>query len=388
MNAPATRTSPGVVLVQPMPPDLAASPEFRYLADQVRVQVEAVFGATVAPGSPEAAGLPLLVVGPRTLLTRRSLRLMARALDRAPGGAVVPLRLATRLATRSQDEGDPPGVYTLRGFEQLEETFLDGSPLPDRAPGPPPAVLLAPERAAKVLAEGRPGDPDRPLPEVDGAVTAGLCHEFVDYYGVAREDILPFLPQAAETVLEVGCARGATGRLLQERLGCRVTGVELNPVVAREASRHLHRVVAGDIETLDPTTLGAPFDAVVATELFEHLTRQEAFLGRVRDLLAPGGRLILSVPNVGHYSVVEDLIAGRWDYLPIGLLCHTHYRFFTRRTLEDWLAVAGFRSVEIVPQTTELPERFVDQLGPGLEIDRDSLATQGFYVVASTAPST
>ena len=51
--------------------------------------------------------------------------------------------------------------------------------------------------------------------------------------------------------------------------------------------------------------------------------------------VTPGGRLVLSVPNVGHWAVVEDLLAGRWDYLPIGLLCYTHYRFFTRRTLAD-----------------------------------------------------
>jgi hypothetical protein len=86
------------------------------------------------------------------------------------------------------------------------------------------------------------------------------------------------------------------------------------------------------------------------------------------------------VPNVGHYSVIEDLLAGRWDYLPVGLLCSTHYRFFTRRTLEDMLRAAGFDDFEIVSQPTEKPE-WLDALPATLEIDPDSLATQGFYVV-------
>jgi 2-polyprenyl-3-methyl-5-hydroxy-6-metoxy-1,4-benzoquinol methylase len=122
------------------------------------------------------------------------------------------------------------------------------------------------------------------------------------------------------------------------------------------------------------------FDAVLALELVEHLTETENFLTRVKNLLAPGGRAIFSIPNVGHYSVVEDLIAGRWDYLPIGLLCYTHFRFFTRHTLADWLRRAGIERFELVPQKTEppeSPERFTGQF----ETDLESLSTKGFYVL-------
>ena len=45
------------------------------------------------------------------------------------------------------------------------------------------------------------------------------------------------------------------------------------------------------------------------------------------QVLPPGGVVVLSVPNVGHWSVVADLLAGRWDYLPAGLVCVTHLRF-------------------------------------------------------------
>jgi hypothetical protein len=78
--------------------------------------------------------------------------------------------------------------------------------------------------------------------------------------------------------------------------------------------------------------------------------------------------------------VVEDLLAGRWDYLPIGLLCYTHYRFFTRRTLEDWLRRSGLERFTLHPQRTELPARFA-QLPAPFEVDRESLGTKGFYVV-------
>ena len=157
-----------------------------------------------------------------------------------------------------------------------------------------------------------------------------------------------------------------------------MTGVELNPEVARDAATRLHRVIVGDVEDLD---IGERFDAVIATELFEHLQYPESFLAKMKPLLRPGGRIVMSVPNVGHYSIVEDLLAGRWDYVPMGLLCYTHFRFFTRATLESWIERSGFSSYEIVAQKTELPENFTADLGGRFEIDPESLATSGFYVV-------
>ena len=190
--------------------------------------------------------------------------------------------------------------------------------------------------------------------------------------------------------------------------------VPQDEVVGREAANHLHRVVVGDVE--DPATVAelkagreeaaggrdagaqgtkdeAGFDALLALELFEHLVEPERFLARIRPLVRPGGRIILSVPNVGHHSVVRDLLAGRWDYLPIGILCYTHYRFYTRRTLEDWLARCGFPEARLVPQRTAAPDWLAAAEGAavesgggglaglGLPLDEDSLTTKGFYVL-------
>lgn len=396
-QAPPIDSRAVIVLNVHAPPEYAEAPEFEYLMSWVSSQAEAVAGPVVRvdrnrtgdarPGRElaERSRGPLLVLDCRTLLTGRSLQRMLRALEEG-ARAVTPVRLADTDLPAEQP------IYTLRGFEVLEERVLRGG-LPGvgtgrRQPSPPlPALLLAPDTIPLGVGAGELlGEPERTLPGVQ-PISAGLCHAFADYYGQGRDDVLPLLPEDCREVLEIGCGRGATGRLIQERLGCRVTGIDLNPVVARAAAEVLHRTVAGDVlrVTGGLAREGARFDAVVAFELFEHLTDQETFLAAARRLLRPGGRIVLSVPNVGHHAIVADLLAGRWDYLPIGLLCFTHFRFFTRRTLEDWLRRCGFDRFEILAQTTELPEAFeggrTEAAFGGLELDRESLATKGFYVV-------
>lgn len=342
----------------------AHAPEFQYLLSHVLLEARAVFDHVMpmAAGEGRVEGrfdAVLLLSSAKVLLCRRSLAAMWSALQ-AGAREVRPYRLA--------DVGAGSPIYTLRGYERAERAFLEKGPTgPRSAPVNPsrrPVALMIYE------------DPERPS-GATGIAHAGLFHEFIDYYGEVRSDILPFVPEGAKEVLEVGCGRGVTGRLLQEKLGCRVTGVELNPVVAREAAKHLHRVIQGDVQTME---IGGGYDAILGLEVVEHLVEAEAFLARIRKLLAPGGRAILSIPNVGHYSIVEDLIAGRWDYLPIGLLCYTHYRFFTGKTLEDWLRRAGIERFELVPQKTELPG-WIGEVSGRFETDPESLATKGFYVL-------
>jgi cyclopropane fatty-acyl-phospholipid synthase-like methyltransferase len=132
--------------------------------------------------------------------------------------------------------------------------------------------------------------------------------------------------------------------VLTKRLGCSVTGVELSPESAESARRHCEKVVVGDAETLDLERAldGALFDAVVFADVLEHLREPGTVLHRLRPLLAEGGAVIASIPNVAHASVRLALLAGEFRYREAGLLDRTHLRFFTRESIQDLFEASGY----------------------------------------------
>ncbi|MGH7402305.1 MAG: class I SAM-dependent methyltransferase [Candidatus Rokuibacteriota bacterium] len=153
--------------------------------------------------------------------------------------------------------------------------------------------------------------------------------------------------------LDVGAADG----FLAERLtaqGWSVTALERDPELAARARGRCKEVVVADLESAPPLLHG-PFDAIVYGDVLEHLSDPRATLLALDRTLAPGGTVIVSVPNVAHLWVRLSLLLGRFDYADRGILDRTHLRFFTRRTLVDFLWGAGLIVVELAVTPVPLP---------------------------------
>ena len=145
-------------------------------------------------------------------------------------------------------------------------------------------------------------------------------------------------------VLDVGCGFATTSARI-EQLGNQVTGIDESREIVAVASQRLSRVVTADLQQAD---LGdEQFDVILFADVLEHLAWPVGVLKRYLRWLAPGGSVIVSLPNVGLWSVRFAHLFGRWEYEETGVLDRTHLRFFTRRSARWLLAQAELRPEKI-----------------------------------------
>ncbi|WP_114969826.1 class I SAM-dependent methyltransferase [Rhodoferax ferrireducens] len=162
-----------------------------------------------------------------------------------------------------------------------------------------------------------------------------------DYFAHARKEIAPLLPQQCGRVLEIGCGSGATlGWLRRDQRASFTVGVEISEAAAQRARVHADEVYCLDFERVELPSESTKFDVILCLDVLEHMVNPWLVVDRlVAQHLVPGGSLIVSLPNVRHYSVVLPLLfRGRWEYQDAGLLDRTHLRFFTRDTASRLLS--------------------------------------------------
>lgn len=300
------------------------------------------------PAVSDAAGkapFVLVVADPEALLLPASAARLVGALGRHPEIDVL-LPVSNEPLTE-EARGAPAFPYvTPSMLEQsvAEMAWAQGEPRTAAAPRSP--VYLT---RRSVLADLPPGSPLDAVPEEAArrgravAIEPGAyVHRYGAMDGQPRPDLVALVPEGARAVLDVGCARGETAVALRTRGVEFLAGVEADEEDARAAARVFDRVIAAPLETVREAWDGR-FDAVLFGDVLEHLTDPAAALDRVRPWLSERGVVIASVPNVGHWAIVSDLVAGRFDYVPYSLLSGTHVRFFTRRTLHDLFEGCGLR---------------------------------------------
>ena len=187
------------------------------------------------------------------------------------------------------------------------------------------------------------------------------------YYGFARPEVVEAIIKnklPTGKVLEIGCAGGATGKKLKERLPVQsYVGVEISPKAADIAKNHLDRVIVANIEKTDLASEHGikleEFDLLLALDVLEHLYDPWDILAELSCYVKPGGYVVASLPNIQNITIVQDLIKGNWQYQDAGILDATHLRFFTLEASEKMFSGAGLaiKSIEHV-------------INPSIDIDK------------------
>jgi 2-polyprenyl-3-methyl-5-hydroxy-6-metoxy-1,4-benzoquinol methylase len=149
-------------------------------------------------------------------------------------------------------------------------------------------------------------------------------------------------------LLDVGSANGTFLTLSRERFDAR--GVEPEPGTSERARAAGLSVTTGTLEDVERPPGG--FHAITMFHVIEHLDSPRAALGRVHDLLAPGGAVVIETPTVDNLWF--RLAPARWRQL-----IPDHYFFFSRETLFDVLRRTGFEPLEHEKVGRRVSLRFV-----------------------------
>lgn len=190
--------------------------------------------------------------------------------------------------------------------------------------------------------------------------------------------------RGGRNVLDIGSGPGIIGSFLAKNDGKDVTCVDNDVEALESAAREgVDHTLVADLREPDwfRELSGRHFDVVVLADVLEHVVDPERILRDLRRerLVADDGRLVVSVPNACHESVIVELATGHFTYTDTGLLDRTHLRFFTLDSVTDLLESCGFRITEThrttmrfeqtrqsvrAPEVGEHLRAAIEQLGP------------------------
>lgn len=157
-------------------------------------------------------------------------------------------------------------------------------------------------------------------------------------------------------VLDIGISRGDFAAALA-RHGNRVVGVDISAQAVSLSRARGIEAYRLDVET-DPLTELGEFDGALMLEIVEHLIDPLFVLRKVREIIRPGGWLVLSTPNAAYVKWRLELLRGELPAFgearrfpseprPYNLF---HKTPLTIGCLRRLLEMSGFRLVHLAPE--------------------------------------
>jgi SAM-dependent methyltransferase len=160
------------------------------------------------------------------------------------------------------------------------------------------------------------------------------------YANKGNEAVLRLVPDTARRILDLGCGAGDNAARLR-RPDREIVGVTLSESEAELAGEHCSRVLVANLEQGLPLA-DKTFDAVVCSHVLEHICFPDRLLRDIRQALAPGGKLIVALPNLLTYKNRVRLVLGRFEYESAGIMDDTHFRWYTFASAQRLLRRHGF----------------------------------------------
>jgi SAM-dependent methyltransferase len=164
--------------------------------------------------------------------------------------------------------------------------------------------------------------------------------------GLVREHVLMRKPHAR--LLDVGCGAGANAEAIKQAFPvAQYLGIEPNARAAELAREVMDDVFLGALEQWLALAQRQPYDAVILSDVVEHVADPVAFLRQLtRHPATRGATFVISVPNYAVWYNRLNTLFGRFRYGWSGLYDRTHLRFYTRQSFRELLRYCGLSLID------------------------------------------
>ena len=143
-------------------------------------------------------------------------------------------------------------------------------------------------------------------------------------------------------VIDLSAGIGVVASRITANYPCELTCNEVDDTCLAQLRKLPVKIVSFDLDELRPFSLpDSAYDAVVSLATLEHLIQIDHFAQEVYRILAPTGRLYLSVPNYASLYWMLPLLRGRTFHNPFNdrerYEFYAHIRYFTYHTLVEYM---------------------------------------------------
>lgn len=170
-----------------------------------------------------------------------------------------------------------------------------------------------------------------------------------NYYTSSRYEMLTYVPINCKTILEIGCGEGNFSKLCKDKTGAYTIGIEYNQDVGEIARTKIDHVLIGDANEEIKNLANKSIDLVIFNDVLEHITYPDVLLNELRPKMNDKGLLLASIPNFRYISNLKHIL---WDKdfkydKAGGIRDYTHMRFFTKKSIENFLIENNLEILEI-----------------------------------------
>lgn len=186
-----------------------------------------------------------------------------------------------------------------------------------------------------------PARPEVPARDAVGAATLERMSGAEAFNRWMFDRIAPWI---GERVLEIGSGIGNMSQFFADRERVVLTDTEQayrDYLQQRFGHRPNVQIVDLELPALPPTLERNAFDTIVCLNVLEHIPDDRASLAAMRELLRPGGRLVLLVPALpALYGSLDEALGHQRRYTPRLLRERYAEAGLSMRRLE-WFNLAG-----------------------------------------------